>query len=101
MHPNQAINIQLVADGNKALEVSDILIEIQFFTNGNDRFGFKVGRTNEKGKLTISYSDVEHLRCENAQRFLMDYNTKLEECDPTLKIEIPSERELRDEFEGA
>lgn len=96
MHPDQAIRIQLVDGENKPLHVGDVLVEIHFFTNGNYRFGFKVGRTNDVGELTISYSDVERLRAVNAQRFLMDYNTNLEQCDSTIKIEMPSERQLRD-----
>jgi hypothetical protein len=101
MHPDQAIRIQLVDEENKPLPVSDVMVEIQFFTKGDYRFGFKMGRTNEMGELKISYADVERLRAENAQRFLMDYNTNLEQCDSTVRIEIPSERQLRDASQAA
>lgn len=31
----------------------------------------------------------------------MDYNTKLEECDQLIEISIPSERQLRQQYDNA
>ncbi len=101
MQPNQSIIIQIVDAENRPLPVGNVIVEVHFFTEGNYRFGFKMGRTNESGELTISYAEVERLRAENAQLFLMDYNTELEHCDSAVKINVPSEKQLRDASRAA
>lgn len=99
MKPNQAISIQLTDTEDHPLAVGNVLVEIHFFTRGLARYAFKAGRTNERGLLDISYANIEKLRLENARLFLMDYNTRLEECDSAIRITIPPERELRYAFE--
>jgi hypothetical protein len=99
MKTNQTISIQLTNAEDQPLAVGDVLVEIHFFTKGLARYAFKAGRTNELGTLNISYVDIEKLRLQNASFFLMDYNTRLEECDSKIRITIPSERELQSAFE--
>jgi len=100
MKPGQSIQIQLESPSGVPLALKNVLLEICLFTHGNFRYCFKVGRTDSKGELRISYSDLENLRAENAKQFLMDYNNPLEDCDPTIELRIPSEQELRDASEN-
>jgi hypothetical protein len=76
-------------------------VENNFFVNKNYRYGFKAGRTDQLGHLSVSYADVETLRREDAAENLMDYNTKLEACDPTVEIVVPSEEALRKQYDNA
>ncbi len=100
MMPEQSIDIQLVDGRGRPATVKDVLAEIHLFMSGDYRYGFKVGRTNDAGQLTISGKEIEKLRRDCAKENLMDYNTPLEECDPVVKILIPSEKELRTQCEN-
>lgn len=95
MKPGQSIHIQLLDETGAPLPAENIIVHIEFFTNGNYRYGFEAGRTDKKGRLVVSYDELEHRRLSLSSEFLMDYNTKLDECDPIIKIVILSEEELR------
>lgn len=69
MNPNQSIAIQLTDAEGRPLTIKDVLVDIQFFTNGYPRYVFKAGCANEMGTRNISYADVEKLRIENAKFF--------------------------------
>jgi hypothetical protein len=75
--------------------MGNIMVEIEFFTNGNYRYGFGIGRTDRNGRLVASYDDLENHRLLLSGKYLMDYNTKLEDCDPIANVIVPSEEELR------
>jgi hypothetical protein len=60
-------------------------------TKGNYRYAFKAGLTDEAGHLTAFYSDLDQRRRESAAENLMDYNTRLDGCDSTIKIVVPSQ----------
>jgi hypothetical protein len=90
----QTIHVQLSTKEGKPHPIGNILLLIHFFTGGTYRYGFEAGRTDDTGQLTLSYDDVEKRRRTSAQEFLMDYNTKLEDCDAVVKIIVPSEQEL-------
>jgi hypothetical protein len=94
MNPGQTINIQLTTGDHKPLPIHDVLVLINLFTGGRYRYGFIAGRTDKEGRLNVTYDDIEKLRRANAQEFLMDYNTKLEDCDPLAQIVVPSEEDL-------
>ena len=101
MNPDQSIHIQLERGKGRPLRIGNVLLAIQFFTAGNYRYEFTVGRTDESGLSKVSYGDIEMLRSTHAKFFLMDYNTRLEDCDPAVRIIIPTEGELRRAFEAA
>jgi hypothetical protein len=101
MKPGQLIDIQFVNNDGEPVAAANILIDLEFSTKGNFRYRFGVGRTDESGRLTVSYADVEAIRKKNAEFDLMDYNTKLEQCDPQVAIVIDSEEELRERFNNA
>jgi hypothetical protein len=95
MKPGQAIHIQLTDAEARPLPIDNVLVQIEFFKNGNYRYGFEAGRTDDRGQLIVSYDDVENQRRKRSVENLMDYNTRLEDCDPVAKITILSDRELR------
>ena len=101
MKPMQLIELQLSDGSGRPLPVGNVIIRIQFFIRGNYRFGFFVGRTDSGGHLRIAFADIELLRLKNATENLMDYNTQLEDCDSTVRIVIPSEQQLHEQFDVA
>jgi hypothetical protein len=101
MKPDQSIEIQLSGRTDQPVSLGNVVVEIHFFTGGRYRYAFKVGRTDEAGHLSIPYREIERVRRENAVENLMDYNTKLEDCDPTVKIVVPSEGQLRQQYDRA
>ena len=101
MKPDQSIYIQLVDTQEQPLRLGGVLVSIEFFTSGNLRYTFTAGRTDEMGTLNLSYLYFEKLRSHNAKFFLMDYNTKLEECDSVIGISIPTNVQLRNQSENA
>ena len=101
MKPDQVIYIQLVDGKGQPLQLSCVLVDIHLSAKGTHRYTFNAGRTDEMGTLRVSYLDIEKLRTDNAKFFLMDYNTKLEECDSIVRITIPTDRQLRVASENA
>jgi hypothetical protein len=99
MKPGQTIEVQLEDAAGAPLRLENVFLEIRLFTRGNYRYGFNIGRTDGSGKLRVSYPDVENMRAENAKQSLMDYNTPLIDCDPTVEIRVPTEEELRGRVE--
>lgn len=83
------------------MPIGNVLVSLHFFTKGNYRYGFQIGRTDDAGRISVSYDDVESLRRKDAQDNLMDYNTKLEDCDPSVAVVIPSQEELRQQYDNA
>jgi hypothetical protein len=94
MKPGQSIQIQLTDEERRPLPIGNVMVQLELFTKGNYRYGFEAGRTDESGRLIVSYDDVEERRRRCSQQNLMDYNTRLEECDPTIRIVILPEQEL-------
>jgi hypothetical protein len=101
MRPDQSIEIQLVNGDGKPLAISHVLVNIYFFMKQNFRYSFGLGFTDANGHLHASYGDIEQSRKKNSEFWIMDYNTKLDDCDPRVKIFIPSEQYLRDANERA
>ncbi len=101
MKPEQSIYIQLMDAKEQPLQLGGVLVSIDFFTKGNPRYSFTAGRTDQVGVLRLTYLDIERLRSDNAKLFLMDYNTKLEECDSVVRITVPTDSQLRSRFENA
>lgn len=100
MKPGQSIEIQLEDNSGKDLPLRDVVVRLRLFTNGNFRYAFHVGLTDRCGHLSVSYDDVEGLRSENAHHFMMDYNTRLEDCDPQISVVVPSEPTLREQYDA-
>jgi hypothetical protein len=101
MKQGQSIQIRLVAETGESIHLSNVEVQVNFFVYKNFRYGFKAGRTDQLGLLRVSYADVETLRRRDSAQNLMDYNTKLEECDPVVEIVVPSEVALREQYNNA
>jgi hypothetical protein len=101
MNRSQSIEIQLADGTGQPLHLGNVVTELHFFTGGRFRYAFKVGRTDEIGHLSTSYGNIEVLRRANATENLMDYNTRLEDCDSTVKVVVPSQEHLAKQYESA
>jgi hypothetical protein len=97
MNPKQSLEIQLVkrSEGT-AIQVENVLVEVQFFVKGQFVYAFNVGRTTIEGSLTVTYDCVEELRQKGRDYNLMDYGERLDMCDPTVTIILLSDKELRE-----
>ena len=94
MRPGQSIRIRLKDREGNVVALKSVLIHIEFFMHGSYRYGFAAGRTDHEGRLVVSYGDLEEQRRRYSLTNLMDYNTRLEDCDPTVNLSILSEEEL-------
>jgi len=94
MKQGQSIRIQFSTKDGKPVRISNILLLVRFFKSGEYIYEFVVGRTDEFGQLSVSFSDVEKLRRACAIEFQADYSAVLEDCDSSIKIIVPSEKEL-------
>ncbi len=101
MKPNQSLEIQLADSVGRPVNVANVVVEIRFFTRGTQRYSFALGRTDEGGHLSAPYSEIERIRRDNAEDSLMDYNTKLEDCDSDVKLVIPSQPQLVEQYDRA
>jgi hypothetical protein len=101
MTRDQSLDVQLVNGAGEPACIENVIVEVQFFTGGRFRYGFKLGRTDVSGHVRASYADIETRRQKNAAENLMDYNTDLDACDPTAKLVVPSEAELRKQRDNA
>jgi len=95
----ETLIIQIGDESGKPLRLLGIYIDVEFYIDGQHRYGFRFGPTDDNGRLRISYSDVEAERVLDAKFNLMDYNTPLDECDDCLKVKIPSADVLRKAYE--
>lgn len=100
MKPDQSIEIQLVNGNGEAVALGNVMIDLYFYANGNFRYGFGVGRTDDSGCLTVFYSHVEAIRKKNAEFDVMDYNTELDDCDPRVEVVIDTEEGLRKRYDN-
>jgi hypothetical protein len=94
MIQGQTIRVQFSTKDGKPLQIGDIMLLIQFSKDGNYCYEFEIGRTDISGRLIVSYGEVEKRRSACAEEFPAEFSTRVEECDPVVKILVPSEREL-------
>ena len=95
MQSQQSLSIHLKSPSGDTLRIENVLFEVTFFTHGTVRYRFFIGSTDSMGILRASYDDIERIRRRNAEQFIMDYNTPLEECDDLIEVAAPSESALR------
>src|SRR5258708_21305298 len=94
MIQGQTIRVQFSAKDGKPLQIGDILLLIQFSKDGNYCYEFEIGSTDISGRLIVSYGEVEKRRSACAVEFPAEFSTRVEECDPVVKILVPSEKDL-------
>lgn len=94
MEPRARFVIKLVDKDGVDLRLGDVLIDIVFFQNRAFRYSFIAGRTNSAGELSVAFDEIEKQRAQKAKAFLMDYNTKIGDCDSTVELRIRTHSEL-------
>jgi len=94
MKLGQSIEIQLTDRNGKPIDVANIMVDVYLFYDGKFRYAFDAGRTGNGGTLTITYDHLESQRRSNGAIFLMDYNTKLDDCDAKVELRIQTQAEL-------
>jgi hypothetical protein len=87
--------IQLTDSDGAAVELANVSIDAVLYMQGRERYRFYVGKTDMHGRLPVSFDSLEKLRLDNQAFSIMDYNTKLQECDSRVSFVVPSMLELR------
>lgn len=95
---SDVVSVRLVDFSRRSLPMALVYLDLDFFTRGNYRYGFRLGPTDEYGLCKINFNLVENRRIEASEVFLMDYNTALSDCDKRIKISIPSVKELQEAY---
>ena len=94
MKPGSVLDIQLSGGHGVPLAIPNVIVEVVFLQGGLERYRFDGGETDVGGHLSVSYERFENIRKDNQSFALMDYNTRLEECDPILVVRVPAMAEL-------
>lgn len=98
MNPGQIIDIQLVDHSGVPVRLGNVLPKVRLFykgrTDGPPFYTFEVWPTDSDGRCQIRYDDLEDVRRLLGSADLMDFNTPLTECDPTVEIWIPPESDF-------
>jgi hypothetical protein len=94
MTPHDVLTVQLIDAQQQPIRMRDVAVRIDFFLNGTHRYGFRLGSTGEDGHLQVTYGDVEQRRLESLKMQPWDYKTRLEECDPMVRLSVPTSNEL-------
>ena len=100
MKPEQSIVVELVDEAGASLQLAGVYVDLELYTRGRYRYGFRLGATNNSGRICIDYEMVEEKRSEGARVFLMDYNTPITDCDRRVKIHVPTADELKKAYDG-
>lgn len=95
MDENFEIVVQLTNDDGRALELGEVSIDAVLYTQGRVRYRFSVGKTDARGRVSVTFHGLEKLRLRNQAFSIMDYNTRLQECDSRISFIVPSLDELR------
>jgi hypothetical protein len=94
MKPGDVIDVQLVDESMQPLSLPDVSLSIDFYLNGKYRYGFRIDGTDHNGRRQVTYEDVEQRRLQNLEAQPWDYKTRLEECDPLVRLSVPRPSEL-------
>ena len=65
-----------------------------FLCGGRERYRLDAGKTDVHGHITAPYDLFDSIRRDNQSFALMDYNTKLEDCDSVVLVYAPTVNEL-------
>lgn len=99
MKPTTRIDVQLVDLSGNSLSIADVSVGIVLYCHGNYRYHFSTGVTDHHGRIAISYAALESERRKNGLLFLMDYNTRLDDCDDEVRFVVPTLDELKARLE--
>lgn len=94
MRPGQSIQIRVMDRSTQDAPVPGLLLAITFMLSGRARYSFCLPASDSRGNISITYDYCEQERVENSRIFLMDYDTRLEECDSQFRLTLRSASEL-------
>ena len=101
MNTATGLEIQLIDESGKPVALGNVSIEVVLFANQRERYRFDVGTSGPDGGLSVPFARLDSIRKDNQSIALMDYNTKLEECDDEILVRIPPLDELRKRLDAA
>ena len=96
MKSGSVLDIQLVDMHGNPLAMPDISVDVVLYSGGQERYRFDAGATDAQGCISTSHDMLERTRKENQAFALMDYNTKLEDCEDTIGLAVPTLDQLRE-----
>jgi hypothetical protein len=94
MNPGNILEIQLQDSKHGPILMSDVSVDVVFFCGGRERYRFDAGTTDAQGHVMAPYELFETIRKDNQSFAVMDYNTRLEDCDPVVVVRAPTLDEL-------
>jgi hypothetical protein len=92
--PGTTLRIQVVDSNLRPLSLGGVIVNVLFFVRGTERYRFDAGETAADGSLVVTYDGMEAIRQENQKSALMDYNTRLDDCDDAIVVGAASKSEL-------
>jgi hypothetical protein len=102
MKPGQVLQIELrQAANDKPAAIANVIVDVYFHLNQKQRYGLRAGVTDAQGRLMLTYEDLENSRRRNAELQPWDYKTRIDECDPLLRVVVPSKPDLMRAYEIA
>lgn len=90
MKPGTSLRVQAVDSNHRPIALGGLIVDVLLFVRGVERYRFDAGETDAGGVLIVAYEKLEALRRENQKFALMDYNTRLDECDDTIAVSVAS-----------
>lgn len=96
MKSGSVLDVQLVDVQGLPLAMPNVSIDVVLYCSGNERYRFDAGATDAQGRISTSYDMLERTRKQNQAFAVMDYNTKLEGCDDTVELAVPTLDQLRE-----
>jgi hypothetical protein len=94
MNLGNVFEIQLLDSERRPITMSDVSIDVIFLRGGRERYRFDAGKTDAQGHVTAPYDLFESIRKDNQSFAVMDYNTRLEDCDSVVIVRAPTLDEL-------
>jgi hypothetical protein len=95
MNENFRIDIQLTDGADAALELANVSIDAVLYVQQRVRYRFSAGKTDMRGRLRVTFDQLEKSRLKNQAFSIMDYNTRLQECDSRVSFVVPFLNDLQ------
>lgn len=95
MNINEGLLVSIVDSTGRSVPIADVIVDAVFFAGDQQRYQFSAGSTDANGQLKAGFDHFERERMQNSLQSIMDYNTKLEDCDSRIRLHAPSLDELK------
>lgn len=100
MNRGEGLNICLVDAAGQAAPVANVIVDATFFVGGALRYQFYAGRSDSRGRIEAGFDYFDCERRLNTAENLMDYNTRIEDCDSKVRLHVPSLDELKQRLQA-